>query len=541
MVTSATEAESSCIERWEGLGAGATDWVRCPVPLRFENHFPIAYVNSLLVGAADTWLHVTTETVNFDQVTPNAAPTQRYGRQLPRDCALGVVNGVNHSCAIEVPSSGPDYLINPSEVYQVLNDQSANNKVLTTQYRGQRLSYLAPSAIVPTLDFKATTIASLSECQSATDRCHASSSGYYNCSAIFNNKTSEWYLSRANGNIISLGIFPDTTYSTLHFTSLPNPFYTISQVTILSANNSGSGIVPITLPNGGREFFVSCTTSFFNLTYTSVNGTMTAQAITLITDSNLVYSLAEINVQGRSGYAEGQIVGGALTAFHEDSADAANEAFASQYDATFLAAAASVIEQVPNIAEQTRNTLLVARVKVSALLALVIALLLSAVLGIYMTLLAISHSMSISTSDNWPPSSVQEDHVQSRMLKSSARPELPTMDDVFDEYVRAGRTDRLGVLKSRQKGWVYVCLAPEQQLPEKFEPRIRRVSTQETLRPEDSEQDVKAVYHGVFGIPLLTISSPRESLSGSVHDVNDGDSLMDAFSGGDTARQYQAL
>ena len=492
------------------------------------------YFDSILIAAADTWLHVTTETVDFDQITPNLVSTQQYGRQLPQHCALGTINGTKHSCAIEVPPHGPDYLINPSEMYQVLNDQSTNNKVLTTDFAGQRFSYLAPSVTPLTLDFEATTIGSHSECQSATERCHANSSGYYRCSTLFNSTTSDWYLSRANGNIISLGIFPDSNWTITNYTSLPQTFYTISEVTILAANNSGSGVFTVTLPNGGRGFFVSCTTSFFNLTYTSKNGSIAAQPPEPITDPNLVYSLAEINIQGRSGYAEGQILGGALTAFHQNTASAANEAFASQYDATFLAAAASVIENVLNIAEQTRNTLLVARVKTSALLALVATLLLSALLGMFMTFLALSHGLPHGQSHDLN----RKHHVATSILDPGSGPESPLMEDVFDEYVRAGRTDRIGILGTKQGDWSYVCCVPEPQSPKVL---FRKTPELKTPEPQSPDRNIRASEHGVFGIPLVRIESAGGSISGPMSDVSDEDSLSEASVGIEVSGQYQAL
>ena len=258
---------------------------------------------------------------------------------------------------------------------------------------------------------------------------------------------------------------------------------------------------------------------------------MTAQEIALITDRNLVYSLAEINVQGRDGYADGQILGGAQTALHENTPSAANEVFASQYDATFLATAASVIENVPNIAEQTRKTLLVARVQIPALSALVLTLLLSALLGMLMTFLAVSHGLSHGLSHGQPQDLSQEDQMS--MLDPGSQPNPPMMENVLEEYVHARQTDRLGILRTKQGGWSYVCRAPEQQSPE--------LPVQMTPEPKTPEQDIKGLHHEVFGIPLIRIESVGGFFSGPVSDVGDEDSRSEADFGGEVSEEYHAL
>ena len=468
--------------------------------------------DSVLIGIADTLLHVTTETRNFDQITANLDP-MTYGRQIPGNCALGSMNGTRVTCAIVVPpnSSQLDYLINPSEVYDVLSDQSYNNNVSTALYQGQRLSYLAPSSPASTLDFKATTIGSRSECQSARQQCHANSTNYH-CSSLFNTTTATkgWYLSKSSGNIINLGIFPNSDLINASYTSLPNPFHTITQILIYAGNNPGPGVDTIQLPDGGREFFLRCTTSFFNVTYTSVNSTIAIQNATLITDQNIIYSLAEINVQGRSGYVDGQILGGALTAFHQNTSAKANEAFASQYDATFLAAAASIAETVPNLEEQTRTTIIATLVHKSALLALILTLLISAVFGMLMVLLALSTSRSATgpTQDQGPTPQPDESRLPP-----------PSIEDVFEEYVDAARTDRLGVFRTKQGTWEYVCQTPESKTLGETDTGPPSTPAQET--PKEPGETLGGQGLGLFGIPLVQLGSPGKSLSVSVSELSD--------------------
>ena len=475
-------------------------------------------IDRALIGIADTLLHVTTETTNLDQISTSGTSIQSYGRQLPRNCALRNTNGTRLNCVLWVPpinSTALGYLFNPSEVYDVLNNGSSNNKVMRAEFRGQTLSYLAPSTPIPILDFKATTIASYSQCNSATRQCHANSTNYH-CSSLFNTTTADkgWYLSKSSGNIISLGIFPDSELINASFTSLPNPFHTIAQISIYAGNTPGHGVDTIEIregnhTTGGREFFLRCTTSFLDITYTSINNTMAIQKATPLTDQDIIYSLAEINVQGRDGYVYGQILGGALTAFHQNTSAGANEAFASQYDATFLAAAASIIENVPNLEQQTRTIILAARVHKWALLALVGTLLVSALFGLLMVLLALSASQ--------PPDSSQEDHVLTAQPNDAFLQSPSIYEDVFEEYVDAKKTDRLGIFKTKQGDWEYVCRTPESKIT--GVPDTAASTPAQATPKQPGETLDKGL--GLFGIPLVKFGPAGKSLSDSVSELSD--------------------
>ena len=495
----------------------------------------------VLIGIADTLLHVTTETTNLDQISTTGTSIQSYGRKLPQYCALRNTNGTRLNCVISVPpinSTALPYLFNPSETYDVLSNASSSNKVMQAEFQGQNLSYLAPSTPIPILDFKATTIASYSQCHSATKECHANSTNYH-CSSLFNTTTADkgWYLSKSSGNIISLGIFPDSQLINASFTSLPNPFHTIAQISIYAGNTPGRGVDTIEIregnhTTGGREFFLRCTTSFFDVTYTSINNTVTIQKAVPITDQDIIYSLAEINVQGRDGYVYGQILGGALTAFHQNTSAGANKAFASQYDATFLAGAASIIETVPNLEQQTRTMILATRVHRWALLALIGTLLVSALFGFLMVLLALSASQS--------PNPSQEDHA---LTPKPNDPLLqpPSIEDVFEEYVDAKQTDRLGIFKTKQGDWEYVCRTPESKTLEA--PDTTASSPIQVIPKQPGETPDQGL--GLFGIPLVKFGAGSKSLSDSVSELSDEEEdLAEVSLGGQKEKvpgEYRAL
>ena len=463
--------------------------------------------------------------MNFDQISANRNMQQSYGRQLPQDCSLGFVNGSRVACTLEIPpldAEELDKLITPSAFYDVLNNRSlAGDKVLAADFQGQRLSYLVPTAPVPNLDYKATTIASRSECHSATQQCHANST-HYHCSPLFNSTTAanKWYIGKADGNAINLAIFPDKGLIDVSFSSLPNPFYTIAQVLIYAGNTPGAGVDTVGLSfnetgiKGGHTYFLRCTTSFLNVTYTSINSTLTVREALPITDPNIIYSLAEINVQGRSGYATSRILDGALTAFFKNTPAEANEAFAVQYDTTFLAAAASVIKRVPNIEEQIRTTILVARVQKWALIPLILILLISSLIALIVALIALCSRS---------PSKALEDHAMKAHADSSCQ--TPSIKDIVEEYVKAGRTDRLGILRTEQGNWEYVCQIPESKMLEQTD------TGPNTTVSEMFKQDGKAFGRGsgLFGIPLVKFGSADNSGMNSDLDFGDDEGLPDFF------------
>ena len=476
---------------------------------------------------------MTTEAVNFDLISRNISPTQSYGRQLPATCGIRDSNGSRGECVFEAydrQTLAVNYAVNPSGMYDVLNNQSATSRLSTLLFQGKRLSYIAPSAPVLTLDYKATTIASYSDCHSATHACHANST-YFECSNMFNTTTTGdgWYGGKSSGNIAETAIFPrpDLTWTndTSGFTLLPDPFYSISHFVIFGEKTPGAGVDAIgkfargKADTGGLEFFLGCTTSFSNLTYTSIDNTVVALSNVPITDKKIVFALAEINFEGRGGYLQGQILTGGLAALHQKTSARANEAFASQYDATFLAAAASVCENAPNLKEQTRTTILVARVHKLALLALILTLLVSTLFGLLLV------SLAVFTSE--PRGPIPEAQAPQ---PNGPDPGSVSIADLFEEYVGAKRTDRLGVFRTERGKWEYVCQIPETK----------------TLRLVDTEKagEVLSQGLGLFGIPIVKLASAGGSLSESLAELSDEEEIQEGFLGAEKmlkSGEYQAL
>ena len=419
---------------------------------------------SSLIWAADTWFHVTTKTISYDQFFPISAESlQHYGRAMPAYC--GTIFG---NCTY-IPSKLGANLKNPLELYEVLGNQSISNQVKKAYMNGHRLSFLAPPNVADGLDYKTTSIAARSNCSLATQACQATdvTSGYYNCSILFNAQlmqNSSVTSTRSDGNSIYLGYFANSNWTVSVDELASNPFYTLAQVAIESTESGGDAFQGqtaeiVTSGLAGNYYYMSCETRLLNMTYSVVNGSMTVDATALITEPILIDGLIGTTT---IGYTDSQILDGAFLAWFQKTVSQATETFAAQYDATFLAAAASVIETVPDISEQSHGMILVSRVEKLPLFGLVTALVLSAVLGFIMTIVALASSPFASR------------NVQVRLsilgLTSSRFENLGTtaahavsVEELFAEYQDKEdcRERRLGVAETSEGGWDFQSFVPK--------------------------------------------------------------------------------
>ena len=370
------------------------------------------------------------------------------------------------NCTYTLSKTGAN-LKNPLELYEVLGNQSVSNQVQKAYMDSQRLSFLAPTSVANGLDYKTTSIAVRSNCSLATEACQAtaSTSGYYNCSTLFNSQlmqNSSGASTKSDGNNVYLGYFGNSNWTVSIDSQPSNPFYTLAQVAIESTKSGGDVFQGqtaqiVTTDIAGYKYYMSCETQLLNMSYSVVNGSMKVDNTALLTDPVLIDGLVGTTTLG---YTDSQILNGAFLAWFQQTVSQATETFAAQYDATFLAAAASVIEAVPDVAEQNRDTLLVSRVEKAPFYGLVTALALSALLGFIMTILALASSPFASR------------NVQARLGilgLTSSRFESPSttaahanvVEGLFAEYQNKedGGETRLGVVETSEGGWDFRSFA----------------------------------------------------------------------------------
>ncbi|MCJ1378106.1 hypothetical protein MMC17_001202 [Xylographa soralifera] len=459
------------------------DWITYSLSRRQSNQSPMlrmagvvlltATLLGWLIAASDTWLHVTTIAVNIDQISSASFTLLNYSRALPFNCG----HGVTATCTIDVIETVGPYLVNGYEVYRTLGNQSTINQILSTTVNDQRFSYIADPNQAENIDFIATTIASQSNCNLITDKCVNDTGGSsFNCSTLFNSQThfparsdggGTGYTSSvsSNMNTVYLGYFANSSWTIpLNYTpglqNISNPFYTIALAQIDSTEQGGEGLINQTqsMEDGGegafKQFFLGCETSFFNFTYTSVGGTIVSANTTLINNPLLVSALIEVE---QSGYCDAQIVSGAFFAWFQNGSQI-TDIFAEQYDTTFLAPAASVINSVPTIAQQVRESILVTRVPKAALFGLTATLLLSAMFGLAMTITALISRPSAWRDVQARLSILGLTSARFEMLGTAAEP-VKQLKNVYEENNGSGKGSRVGMLKSDAGGWTYVSWA----------------------------------------------------------------------------------
>lgn len=121
-------------------------------------------LTSYLIWAADadTWLHVTTSSIQISQLSPLPSPLSNFGYGSSSSCYMGTELCVEFT-------RGPD-------VYQIMNNESDTDQVLTSTQNEFRFSFLAPVKTPPDLDFTTSSIAVSSSCLTLSRQCQL---GFY--------------------------------------------------------------------------------------------------------------------------------------------------------------------------------------------------------------------------------------------------------------------------------------------------------------------------------------------------------------------------
>jgi hypothetical protein len=231
----------------------------------------------MAVFLADTWLHVTTKTVDFLQVTP-VKTVANYSLALNPDCAVANDSlWSREGCSVDA-SAATLFFTNATQSLQVLNNISDLMTVLT--YDGNPpYTYLGipQSNEQAQRDYTATTFGMNTQCKPVSSECNLydweGAETVFWCSDTFQGvlqSLQNWELAHFNDSIMS----SNTTYNGIH-----NPYY-LGLATIQDAGGGGSFLTPnyseIVGPiHGGTAFVLYCTVTVYDVEYDSVNGTIT--------------------------------------------------------------------------------------------------------------------------------------------------------------------------------------------------------------------------------------------------------------------------
>ncbi|CAI7588484.1 unnamed protein product [Penicillium manginii] len=415
-----------------------------PLLVTTSNIAILATILGLLVSAADTWLHLTTTTVSFTQVSAVSSPTDYSFGITPRcltsnNSVAAQVDAASTGsfCSISIAATGA-FFRDPTITYQVISNSSSEAVVYThTKSDGKEYTYFGiPSAeLDPTHDFTAHSYASETSCSLTTQPCHvrtAVSSIRFNCSAAFagfidnRDLQTAFYTDEKQNNVT------DT-----HNKGTGNPYY----FSFASAESTGVSTVPggsenkdfVMSQSGALTFTLGCRSTVYDVEYDQVNGSITRFDTKLSNTS--VSNIWQTTVANYPGDWDLPVKQAMTAAFYStNSSQEFADMVALSYGKSSMALGAQGIEPRPALAVQRRNTTLVARLPIAPLIALVAVCLLFVVVGLLLTGLAI-WAARFEEVRNIQASLGIVGLVADRFEKDDLKKQATDTDGFFAEYV----------------------------------------------------------------------------------------------------------
>ncbi|KEF62440.1 uncharacterized protein A1O9_00412 [Exophiala aquamarina CBS 119918] len=381
---------------------------------------------SLAILAVDTWLHVTTSTVPYDRLSPILAqPSASYSRILDPYCwnttydpassgqCIGAINPPGNS--INFPTA--------SETARTLTNLSSVNAVLSCRLDEKPLAYITTAQRDPSLDFQASTYALGTTCKPSTRACNLQWDSYctyaggciadmvtpavtYNCGpnlhgdmlnntgTPFNSSTGISQSPSSTGFFLQLFgkdnfIDPVARYGHNEIT-ISNPFYfaTGAQIATTEALADDPEAAQVS-DRQSSGFILSCTSTVYELTYNFVNGSVVNGTYTVTNGTlpaNIRWTLTNVQAYSQNSLESAWISGAQQSNTSQELADF----FALRFSETALGMVVGMTEPASNLAERTRQHLLVARLPKAPFFALIVLNLLYAALGVLLAVLAIA-------------------------------------------------------------------------------------------------------------------------------------------------------
>ncbi|OJJ84491.1 uncharacterized protein ASPGLDRAFT_57501 [Aspergillus glaucus CBS 516.65] len=274
-----------CYSRWKKIALS-------PVLRMAVGSLVVSLLLSYAIWVADTWLHIVTEATVISQVTPMDTPNHSLGFDFFSECA-GVHDDTKQLPDIcvrliyaVVDRSAQPYLVvnNLSDTYQV-RQEALNDKAF---------SYLAPASSPANIDYQAHTLAASSHCEPYTQQCNVhtlnETTSIFNCSDNFHGTMTEG--DALKGTACSsegcMKLFTDADLNHTANMNTATPFYAgvignfhPTQVTLDSTLTNDSQVI---VNKNQWVFMLRCAVRVQDLTYSFVNGSMTAAELSPAND-----------------------------------------------------------------------------------------------------------------------------------------------------------------------------------------------------------------------------------------------------------------
>ncbi|KAK5557546.1 hypothetical protein LTR46_004574 [Exophiala xenobiotica] len=351
----------------------------------------VATILGIIVFLADTWLHITTSTVSFVDISPITGAAN-YSLLLRPGCVISNNSNAAHAACNLQESATAVFLVDATTSLQVLNNVSDTIAVYnngpdpTYTYLGIPLSGETASR-----DYTATTFGLRTECKAASKKCNlnanSGASTPFQCTDAFYGDIE----ATADGWIYTY--FSDaamTSNDTFH--GVQNPYYYALGALFgtVSTTNLENETQIVTPTHGGVAFILSCAVTTYDIEYDSINGTVTRF---VATPSNASVAniwqlpMAQANV-AQSNLQTAALIAATTATNAQDLADQ----YALAYSKAALGVGAQSVQLAPALAVQQRSSFLVTRLPTAPLFCLIAANLAFVLLGTALTYVAISTS-----------------------------------------------------------------------------------------------------------------------------------------------------
>jgi hypothetical protein len=409
-----------------------------------------------LVILADTWLHVATKTVTFTQLLDTNSPAAHsFGLKE----AYTVNNNswassrAAGACALNLAATNT-FLINGTQSLQVLNNISSLATVATIN-TGQDYTYLAvpPAAGLADEDWRAESFALQTLCRLVSEECDMvdlyGTSTPFDCSDSFQGDVTQSYQGFISAFYTNGSMSSNSTLS-----GVGNPFY-FGMAGLVNPSTGNSWVPDTVQPvHGGTAFVLLCNTTVLDVTYNSINGTISGfhGIPSNASTANIWQSVMAYTSVGNSYLKQAAN----LAAMGHSDQQFADD-MALSFSKTALAISSQAVEKRPVLAVQRRSSFLVAKVPATSLYVLVGANMLVVLVGVILTIIALTMSRG----------DVKE--VQSRLSifglvadrfeGRAARLAVKDVDELFRES-EGQRTSSIGIDHAAEGGYVYKTWNP---------------------------------------------------------------------------------
>lgn len=404
----------------------------------------------LLVILADTWLHVATKTVTFTQLLDTNNPAA-YGFGLKEACTVNNNSRASSragACALNLAATNT-FLINGTQSLQVLNNISSLATVATIN-TGQDYTYLAvpPAAGLANEDWRAESFALQTQCRLVSEECNLvglyGTSTPFSCSDPFQGDVTANYQ-----GFISTFFTNGSMSSNSTLSGVGNPFY-FGMAGLVNPSTGNSRVPDTVQPvHGGTAFVILCNTTVLEVTYDSINGTISDfhGVPSNVSTANIWQSVMAYTSVGNSYLKQAA----SLAAMGNSDQQFADD-MALSFSKTALAIGSQAVEKRPVLAVQRRSSFLVAKVPATPLYVLIGANMLVVLVSVVLTIVALvtSRGEVKELQSRLSIFGLVADRFEGRVARFAVK----DVDELYRES-KGQRTSRVGIASATEGGFIY--------------------------------------------------------------------------------------